>query len=125
MRFSRACLVALLLGFGVALCCATARAASLSEALAHFTADDFSETSAGINEVAASGDPRAEAILRALQDGALMYSAENKAVYIKDESDKLTDAATGQPLAGDAPADLDTVRINNRLRAAIEAALGD
>jgi urea transport system permease protein len=124
MRLSRACLVALLLGFGFALCCATARAASLSEALAHFTTDDFSETNTGVNEVAASGDPRAEAILRALQDGTLMYSAESKAVYLKDESDKLTDAATGQPLAGDAPADLDTVRINNRLRGAIEAALG-
>ena len=116
MRFSRACLVALLFAF--ASCCASARAASLSEALAHFTADDFSETSDGINGVAASGDPRAEVVLRALQEGALMYSAENKAVYIKDESDKLTDAASGQPISGDAPADLDTVRINNRLRAA-------
>ena len=124
MRFSRACLVALLLALSVALCCATARASSLGDALAHFTADDFSETSAGINEVAASGDPRAETILRALQEGTLMYSAENKAVYIKDESDKLTDAATGQPITGDAPADLDTVRLNNRVRGAIEAALG-
>ena len=122
MRFSRACLVALLLAF--AFCGASARAASLSEALAHFTADDFSETSDGINAVAVSGDPRAEAVLRALQDGALMYSAENKAVYVKDESDKLTDAATGQPIGGDPPADLDTVRINNRLRGAIDAALG-
>ena len=122
MRFSRACLVALLFAF--AFCCAGARAASLSEALTHFTADDFSETSDGIIDVAASGDPRAEGILRALQEGALVYSAENKAVYIKDESDKLIDAASGQPISGDAPADLDTVRINNRLRAAIEAALG-
>ena len=124
MCFSRACLVALLLVFSVVLGCATAHAASLDEALAHFTADDFSETIDGINAVAASGSPRAETILRALQDGRLMFSAERKAVYIKDDSGKLTDAATGQPVTGEAPADLDTVRLNNRLRGAIDAALG-
>jgi urea transport system permease protein len=102
----------------------SAHAASLDQALAHFTADDFSETLAGVNEVAASGNPRAEIIIRALQDGQLLYSAEGKAVYIKDESGKLTDAASGQPVAGETPADVDNVRINNRLRGAIEAALG-
>jgi urea transport system permease protein len=124
MRFSRACLVALLLAFSFVLGCATAHAAILDEALVHFTADDFSETIAGINEVAASGNPRAEAIIRALQDGQLMYSAERKAVYIKNDSGKLTDAATGQPITGEAPADLNTVRLNNRLRGAIDAAVG-
>jgi urea transport system permease protein len=124
MRFSRACLVAFLLALSCALGFATAHAASLDEALAHFTADDFSETSTGINDVAASGDPRAETIIRALQDGRLMFSAERKAVYIKDDSGKLTDAATGAPIAGAAPDDVDIVRLNNRLRGAIEAAVG-
>jgi urea transport system permease protein len=124
MRYSRACLVALLLGLSFALGCASAHAASLDEALAHFTTDDFSETSAGIGAVALSGDPRAETIIRALQDGRLMFSAESKVVYVKDETGKLTNAATGESIAGDAPADLDNVRINNRLRGAIDAALG-
>jgi urea transport system permease protein len=124
MHFSRACLVALLLGFSVMLGCMSAHAATLDEALTHFTGDDFSETIAGIKEVAASGNPRAEAIIRALQDGQLMYSADRKAVYIKDNSGKLVDAATGKPLTGDAPADVDTVRLNNRLRGALDAALG-
>ena len=52
-----------------------------TEHFAHFTADHFSETITGIKELAASGNPRAEAIIRALQDGRLMYSAEKKAVY--------------------------------------------
>jgi urea transport system permease protein len=124
MRFSRACLVALLLAFGFALGCSTAHAASLDEALAHFTADDFDETIAGLNEVASSASPRAEIIIRVLQNGQLMFSAERKAVYIQDDSNKLTDAATGQTVAGDPPADLDTVRLNNRVRGAIDAALG-
>jgi urea transport system permease protein len=124
MRLYRACLVALLLALSYTLGCASAHAASLDEALAHFTADDFSETSTGINDVAASGDPRAETIIRALQDGTLVFSAERKAVYVKDNSGKLIDAATGQPLAGAAPADVDVVRLNNRLRGALEAAIG-
>ncbi len=124
MRFSRACLVAVLLAFSFALGCTGAQAAGLDEALAHFTADDFSETITGIKDVASSGSPRAETIIRALQDGRLMFSAERKAVYIKDDAGTLTDAATGQPIAGEAPADLDTVRLNNRLRGAIDAAVG-
>jgi urea transport system permease protein len=124
MRICRACLVALLLAVGLSFNGATARAENLDEALAHFTADDFSETITGVREVAASGSPRAEAIIRALQDGQLLYSAEKKAVYIKTESGALTDAATGAPIGGEAPADVDTVRINNRLRGAIDAAIG-
>ncbi|HML09131.1 MAG TPA: urea ABC transporter permease subunit UrtB [Xanthobacteraceae bacterium] len=124
MRFSRARLAALLLAFSFALSGAAAQAESLDQALAHFTADDFSETMNGVKEVAASGDPRAATIIHALQDGKLMFSAERKAVYIKDDSGKLTDAATGEPITGDAPADVDNVRLNNRLRGAIDAALG-
>ncbi len=125
MRISRACLVALLLALSfLALGHAAAYAAGLDEALTHFTADDFSETSTGINDVIASGSPRAEIIIRALQDGRLAYSAERKTVYVKDEAGKLTDAATGAPISGEVPADVDTVRVNNRVRGAVDAALG-
>ncbi len=124
MRFCRACLVALLLAFSFVLGGTAVRAASLDEALAHFTADDFDETLTGINEIAAGGNQRAATIIHALQDGKLMFSAQSKAVYIQDDSGKLVDAATGQPITGQAPADLDNVRLNNRLRGAIDAALG-
>jgi urea transport system permease protein len=128
MRICRACLVAVLLAFGLVagltLGCGGARAASLDDAVAHFTADDYDETLAGIGEVAASGSPRAAVILQALQGGQLMFSAEKKAVLIQDDDSKLTDAVTGQPVAGDPPADLDNVRVNNRIRGALAAALG-
>jgi urea transport system permease protein len=128
MRLSRACLVALLLAFslvlGIALGSTSARAAGLDEAIAHFTADDFDETLTGVSEVVASGSPRAEVILRALQGSQLMFSTANKAVYIQDEAGKLTDAATGNAVPGDPPADLGNVNINNRLRGALDAALG-
>jgi urea transport system permease protein len=124
MRLCRACIVILLLVFAFASSYGTAHAESFDEALAHFTADDFDETITGINEIAAGGNPRAEAIIRALKDGHLMFSAERKAVYIQDDSGKLTDAATGQPITGDAPADVDAVRLSNRVRGSIDGALG-
>ena len=103
---------------------APVRAADLGEAVAHFSQDDFSETDAGIAAVAESGDARASVIIEALRDGRLLYSAERKKVFYRDEADRLFDAATGAPVAGDPPADVDTVSINNRLRRAIDAALG-
>jgi urea transport system permease protein len=124
MSFSRACLVALLLAFSFAAGVATARAANLGDALSRFTADDFDETSKGISELAASGSPRAEIIIRALRDGQLMFSAEKRAVYIQDEENKLFDAASGELISGDPPDDLDNVHINNRIRGVIDAALG-
>jgi len=124
MSFSRACLVAFLVAFTFAFGVMPARAASLDDAVSRFTADDFDETSKAISEVAASGDPRAETIIRALHDGHLMFSAEKKAVYIQDDDGKLFDAASGQAVPGDPPDDLDNVHINNRLRGAIDATLG-
>ena len=124
MVFGRALLVALALAFGFAISHGSAAAATLGEAIAHFTADDFDETLAGVNDLAASGDARAETIISALQNGKLMFSAAGKSVYIQDDAGKLTDAVTGQPIAGAPPDDLDNVRINNRLRGTIAAALG-
>jgi len=121
MRFLSDRLVGLL--FVLALLCGVAHAATLDEALSRFSADDYDETEAGIGEVAASGNAMAAQILDALQDGRLLYGADKK-VFIKDTADRLLDAATGRPVAGEAPADLETVRINNRLRRTIDAAVG-
>jgi urea transport system permease protein len=124
MRTMRERLAALLIAIMVLLVGAAAQAADLKDALARFTTDDFSDTAQGISEVAETGDPRAATIIEALQAGRLLFSAERKAVFYKDGSDRLIDALTGQPVAGAPPGDLETVRINNRLRRAIDAALG-
>jgi urea transport system permease protein len=124
MPILRRRIAALLFAFILTLSGASAHAADLKEALARFTADDFSETATGISEVAETGDPRAATIIEALQNGRLVFSPERKTVFYKDASDRLIDAATGQPVAGEAPTGLETVRINNRLRRAIDAALG-
>ncbi|MFZ0607002.1 MAG: urea ABC transporter permease subunit UrtB [Xanthobacteraceae bacterium] len=103
---------------------AVAQTAGLDAAIAHFATDDFDETLAGVKAVAVSGSPRAETILRALQNGQLMFSAEKKQVYIQDSAGKLTDAATGAAIAGESPADLNNVNVNNRIRGALDAAMG-
>src|SRR5215471_12821227 len=116
--------VAVLLAVALTFAAGPLRAAGLEEALAHFATDDYGEIEAGITAVAESGDPRAASILEALQDDRLFYSAEQKKVFYKDQSGRLFDATTATPTANDGPADMDAVGINNRLRRAIDAALG-
>jgi urea transport system permease protein len=107
--------MALVLALGLfAVSMTGSRAEPYTDALLHFTADSFDQTIDGINAVAASGNPLAATVIAALQEGRLLFSAESKRVFIRDRFDQLVDAATGQ-----AP-----VRLNNRLRRIVEAALG-
>ena len=101
-----------------------ARAGPYEDALGRFANDSFDETIEGINAVAVSGNPLAAQVIGALQEGRLLFSAESKRVFIRERSDRLIDAATGEPVVGSAPADLAPVRLNNRLRRIVEAALG-
>src|SRR5215470_11046145 len=108
----------------VCVAASAARADAYEDALAHFLADSFDDTIEGINAVAQSGHPLAEKVIVALQDGRLLFSAEEKRVFFKDEGDRLFDAASGSPATGSPPADLAQVRLNNRLRRIVEATLG-
>jgi urea transport system permease protein len=116
-------LVALVLLLGLCLATAPGNAQTFDEALQKFAGDSFSETEAGINAVAASGNANAAAVIEALQDARLLFDPASKRIFIKDAAGRVLDAATGKPEAAP-PAGLKTVRINNRLRRAIEAALG-
>ena len=100
-----------------------AHAGAYEDALVGFTTDSFGDTADAIDALAASGDPRTGPLLEAIKDQRLLYSTEAKKVFIKDPSDKLTDAATGEPVASP-PSDIDTVRLNNRVRGMLDAALG-
>jgi urea transport system permease protein len=97
-------------------------AAGYREAVARFANDSYAETEAAIVEVAQSGEPLAAQVIQALTDGALLY-APDKRVFIKAKGDALLDASTGQP-AAEKPADLKPVRVNNKVRRAIESAIG-
>jgi urea transport system permease protein len=102
---------------------APASAGPYEDALPGFLTDDFSDTADAVTKLAESGDPKAVIVLEALQDSRLMFSAESKKVYVKDKADKLTDAQTGAPV-DPPPADIDNVRLNNRVRGMLSSALG-
>ena len=98
-------------------------AGPFEDAVGKFATDDFSDTDEAIGEVVASGNPQAFAIISALQDGRLMADPETKKVYVTQPDGKVTDAATGAAV-DKLPDSADAVRLNNRLRRTVEAALG-
>ncbi len=101
---------------------AGARASALDDALTQFAGDSYSDTEAAINGVAASGDERAVDVILALKDGNLYFDPADSKTYIKTGSGTV-DAATGAAVASEPPG-LKKVRVNNRIRNAINAALG-
>ncbi|MGD9803054.1 MAG: urea ABC transporter permease subunit UrtB [Hyphomicrobiaceae bacterium] len=100
-----------------------ARAQGLDAALKYFETDSFADTAKAVDEIAASGAPEAAQILGALADRRLLLNAKTKTLAIKDASGKLLDARSLQPVTIP-QSDFSTVRINNRLRGSIDAALG-
>jgi urea transport system permease protein len=102
---------------------APACAATFAESVGKFATDDFSDAEDAVGEIAASGNPLAYPIIKALQDERLMFDADSKKVYIKQTDGKAIDAATGA--AVDAiPDSASAVSLNNRLRRSIDAAVG-
>ena len=98
------------------------RAQSADEALAALASTSFNTVREGVEALALSGHPRAQAIVAALQNGKLLARAD-KALFIKNDDGTFAEAATGAP--ADVPAAaLKPVRVNNAVRGAIEAALG-
>ena len=91
--------------------------------LTKFTTGSYDDTEAGITELAASGSPTAEKVLKALTDGNLVFNDADKTVLIDNGDGSYLDAATGKPV-DPAPESVSAVKVNNRIRRAIEAAMG-
>lgn len=98
-------------------------AGPFEDAVAKFANDDYSDTEEAIGVVASSGNALAFPIINALQDGRLMADPDSKKVYVTGANGKSIDAATGQPVAS-VPDSASAVRLNNRLRRSVDAALG-
>ncbi len=98
-------------------------AGPFEDAVVKFANDDFSDTDEAIGVVAGSGNPLAFPIINALQDGRLMADPDTKKVYVTGTDGKSIDAATGEPVAS-VPDGASAVRLNNRLRRSVDAALG-
>ncbi len=97
-------------------------AGPFEDSVSQFANDSFSDTEEAINALAASGNPLAYPIISALQEGRLIADPDSKKVYIKQLDGKVVDATTGAATSADVSA-LDSVRLNNRLRRTVEAAV--
>ena len=108
-----------------ALCAAAlsgrAVAQDISAPLAQLAADNYGDTETALAALALSGSPAAAGIVSALADGKLVFSAASRQLFIRGDAG-LVDPLTLQPVA-DPPA-VKPVRVNNRVRRAIEAANG-
>ncbi len=104
-----------------------AHADTLDALVQKLASGGFSARAKVVDELAATGDERVSAVLEALQGGDLFTRKSDKRVFItRSAGDELTlvDPISGQQ-AGTAPKSaLKKIRVNNRLRRAIRAALG-
>ena len=124
IRRGRRCVAASLILLGLAAPLA-AQAADFADAVNRLGSDAFSEKSSAIDEVSASGQPRAAQILAAMKEGRLYVRLADNVVLIGAEAGdaiKAVVAATGED-AGQLAADtVSQIVINNRLRAKLESA---
>ena len=104
-----------------------ALAADLPALVTNLTTGGFGDRETAIGALAASGEARAAPILEALGAGQLyVRKADNVVVIGKADGNQLAleDAITGKPVGTANEAELDRVRVNNRLRGVIDAAVG-
>jgi len=88
--------------------------------------DSFAEKEKAVAALGALGDPRAISILQALADGRLFKGEDRRAVVATTQggTTKFRDAATGADIAAPGEPSFSRIIVNNRLRVAIERALG-
>ena len=111
---------ALLLIFAMVL---SAMAGPFEDAVGKFANDEYSDTEEAVDVLATSANPMAYPIVSALQDGRLMADPDTKKVYVTQPDGKIIDATTGAAVAS-MPDSAAAVRLNNKLRRHVEAALG-
>ena len=107
---------------------ARADVAALDEAARRLAVGSYAEKAAAVEAIAATGEPRALTFLEALSKGAVFKRKSDGAVVIATSKGggemTLSAAATGNELGAASDADLEEIGLNNRVRRAIDSALG-
>jgi urea transport system permease protein len=108
------------------LAAAAARAQTLEELMARLPEGGFGERAEVVSEIAATGDPRAAALLEALGEGDLhRRKADGTIVRVTGRGSKATafDPLTGAGLGPVPSRSTEAIKVNNALRRAVRAAL--
>jgi urea transport system permease protein len=100
------------------------RAQPAEDAFTALASPSFETIRQGVSALAVSGHSQAAAILTALQANRLFARAADKALFIKADDGSFIDAMTGKAASGVMASGLRPVRMNNAVRAEVEAALG-
>jgi len=103
-----------------------AKADDFATLVGNLAGDSFAEKEKAVIGLGGLGDPRAVPVFQALSDGRLFKSADGRVVIsVRDGgTTRVRDAVTGDDIAGLDPDSLGRIIVNNRLRGAIEGALG-
>ncbi len=116
-----------LLATGVLLLVSTSvLAEDFDTALAQLSARSFGVKEEAARAIAASGDPRAAATLKALLNGGLYYrKADKRIVFARKSADglRLKDVLTGDDLGTAGRRDAAKITVNNRMRTALRTAI--
>jgi urea transport system permease protein len=100
-----------------------ARADEFATLLPALAGGSFAEKEQAVIALGKLGDERAVMVLTALKDGRLIKAPDGR-VLVSDAT-KLVDPTTGAGVSGLAADTAERIRVNNRLRGAIEGALGE
>jgi urea transport system permease protein len=100
-----------------------ARAVEFAALLSDLASNSFADKEKAVIALGRLGDERAVAVLTALKDGRLIKARDGR-ILVSDAT-KLNDPITGTAVSGVAADDAERIRVNNRLRGAIEGALGE
>ncbi|MEL6574509.1 MAG: urea ABC transporter permease subunit UrtB, partial [Pseudomonadota bacterium] len=106
---------------------AFAAAQTLEELVAKLPDGKFDDRAKVIEAIAATGDPRAAAVLEALGEGDLAFDKKSKSVIrvVEEGRDDFAhDLFTDERLRELGRRDAKKIRINNNLRRTIQAAIG-
>jgi urea transport system permease protein len=105
---------------------APAKADDFASLVGRLAGDSFADKEKAVTALGAQGDPRAVLLLQALTAGHLLRGADRRVVVSQTTggTTRLRDAVTGEDITGGDPDSLDRIIVNNRLRGAIEGALG-
>ena len=105
---------------------APAKADDFASLVGRLAGDSFADKEKAVTALGAQEDPRAVSLLRALTAGHLLRAPDGRVVVSETAggTTRLRDAVTGEDITGTDPDSLDRIIVNNRLRRAIEGALG-